>query len=246
MRKLLPRLALALATTVLMFGAAGCKKPKAGGSCTGDRVANSFSGACNGKKAAVVCIDGTYQDVKCGDGPVGCMETMGNVSCDLVADEDEPCFADKKFGCSSDHKKMLECKKGKWSLKMACKSAKGCIDNVKGVSCESAEAEEGDKCEADQKDQGSCNPDKDKLLVCNGKKFVVASTCRGQNHCRAQGSKLACDTSMAEIGDPCEEEDKLSCDTKKKVMLRCNGKTFEKKEECKKRCNNAFDKYSCD
>jgi hypothetical protein len=244
MRKLLPRLALALATTVLMLGAAGCKKPKAGDSCKGDRVASSYSGACKGKDAAVVCVDGTYKDVQCVPGAVGCMETMGNVSCDRVKDEDEPCFSDEKADCSSDHKKMLECKKGKWKLTMACKSSKGCVSNAKGVLCESAEAEEGDDCK--QKNAGSCNPDKDKLLVCDGKKFFVASTCRGQNHCRASGSKIECDTSMAEIGDPCEEEDKLSCDTKKKVMLRCNGKTFEKKEACAKRCNNGFDKYSCD
>lgn len=243
MRKLLPRLALALATTVLMFGAAGCKKPKAGEPCkAGQRVVNSYpGGSCNGKDAAILCIDGTYQDVKCAD---ACSAMMGDVSCDRVKDEDEPCFQDEKADCSNDHKKMLKCTKGKWKLTMACKSAKGCISNVNGVSCESAEAEEGDACK--QKNAGSCNPDKDKLLVCDGKKFFVASTCRGQNHCRAAGSKIECDTSMAEIGDPCEEEDKLSCDTKKKVMLRCNGKTFEKKEACAKRCNNAFDKYSCD
>lgn len=243
MLRLFPFAFLAVA---LVLG--GCKKPpKAGAKCSGDApVGNSFSGACQGKGAALACIDGAYAELKCVDKPVGCMEVMGKVSCTQIVDEDEACFGDKKWGCSSDHKKMLECKGGKWSLKMACKSSKGCVENVEGVRCESAEAEEGDPCEADQKDSGSCSPDKKKLLVCNGKKFVVASTCRGQNKCRAVGSKLECDTSLAEIDDPCEQDGKLSCDGAKKVLLECNGKAFVKKQDCKKRCNNAFDKYGCE
>ena len=80
----------------------------------------------------------------------------------------------------------------------------------------------------------------------DGKKFFVASTCRGQLKCRALGGKIDCDTSLAEVGDPCEEADALSCDVAKKHMLKCNGKTFEQHQACKKRCNNAFKKFSCD
>ena len=51
---------------------------------------------------------------------------------------------------------------------------------------------------------------------------------------------------MAELGDPCEEEAILSCDTAKKTLLKCAGKKFVQEQACKKRCNNAFDKFSCD
>src|SRR5258708_17465970 len=86
---------------------AGCNKPKAGGKCTTDgQTSGSYKGACLGKEAALVCLNDVYTEVKCGKGPVGCMATMGSVSCDIEVDEDEPCFGDKEFACSSDdHKK---------------------------------------------------------------------------------------------------------------------------------------------
>jgi hypothetical protein len=82
------------------------------------------------------------------------METMGSVGCNQIVDADEPCF-DKQYGYSSDGKKMLECKDGPWALEMDCKSSKGCVENAEGVKCESAEAEEGDKCQ--QKCKKRCN-----------------------------------------------------------------------------------------
>ncbi len=227
----------------LSLFAAGCGKPK-----PGDKCSDVKKGACKNDKTAIMCVDGTYAEVVCG-GATGCMAMglpMGasEISCTPGGDEGDTCLEDKSFACSSDNKKMLKCKKHKWVVEMECNSAKGCISNAEGVSCENAEAEEGDKCK--QENTFACSPDKKKLLGCNGKKMIVASTCRGQNHCQIQGSKLKCDTSMAEIDDPCDEEGKLSCDTAKKVMLECDGKKFVKKQECKKRCNNAFDKYSCD
>ncbi len=232
---------------VLLLTAAACSKPKAGGSCSDStHVAGSFSGVCDGKNAALICINGTYQPIKCQKGPVGCMEVMGKVSCNLVEDVGEPCFGDREFGCSTDHKKMMTCKDGKWALKMDCKSSLGCVENVQGVRCTSGEAKAGDPCQPEQKDQGGCNADKTELLVCDGSKFFVASTCRGQLKCRALGGKIDCDTSLAEPGDPCEEKDALSCDVAKKHLLECDGAKFAVKQACKKHCNNAFKKFSCD
>lgn len=242
LRVVLPLLA------VVVFSSS-CSKPKAGASCTaGPPIAKSFEGTCDGKQAALICLNGTYQAIKCAKSAVGCMEVMGKVSCDIVEDVGEPCLkGDREFGCSTDHKKMLTCgSDGKWALKMACKSSLGCVENVEGVRCTSGEAAENDPCEANQKDQGSCSADKTQLLVCDGSKFFVASTCRGQNKCRALGKQIDCDTSMAEVGDPCEEKDALSCDVAKKNMLACDGSKFALKQACKKRCNNAFKKYSCD
>ncbi|MBL8957222.1 MAG: hypothetical protein JNK82_40990 [Myxococcaceae bacterium] len=222
-----------------------CSKPKPGASCTATPpVASSYSGICDGKQAAIVCLGGRYESIKCKKSAVGCMEVMGSVSCDIVEDVGEPC--QREFGCSSDHKKFLHCEGGKWALKMACKSSLGCVENVQGVRCTSGEAAAGDPCEANQKDQGSCSADHSQLLVCDGSKFFVANTCRGQNKCRALGNKIDCDDSLAEIGDPCEEPDSLSCDVAKKHLLKCTEGKFAVHESCKKRCNNAFNKFSCD
>ncbi len=221
-----------------------CKKAKEGGKCDAKgQMPGHGPGECIDKGNALVCVAGTFQKVKCQSSPIGCQKIAGSVSCNVITDDGEPCNGDKKVACSTDGKKMLDCADGKWKLRMSC--SRLCVDNVQGVRCESAEGSEGDPCTAKQKDQGVCSKDKSKLLVCDGSKMVVTSTCRGQNHCRAVGSKLDCDTSMAEVDDPCEDKDTLSCDTARKTLLECDGKKFVKKQACKKRCDNAFGKYSC-
>ena len=236
------RLALAVSCAVLL---AACSKPKEGGACKpGTESFGQGEGTCLDKQSALVCAGGIYKKVKCEKDAIGCMEVAGSVSCNVIRDVGEPCPSDKANDCSSDGKKMLECTGGAWKLRMPC--SKLCVSNVNGVRCENAEGKAGDPCTPEQKDQGVCSGDKLQLLVCDGEKMVPASSCRGQNHCRAVGKQLDCDVSMAELGDPCEEKDHLSCDTKKKTMLKCDGTHFVKEQDCKQRCNNAFDKYSCD
>lgn len=241
----MPRIHLLVLAVAVSALTAGCSKPKEGAACDskGQQLGHG-PGTCLDKTSAIVCVDGTFTKVKCRPGAVGCMDVAGNVSCDVVRDVGEPCTADKKTSCSTDGKKMLDCEAGAWKLRMGC--SKLCVDNVQGVRCENAEGAVGDPCTPEQKDQAVCSSDKLQLLVCDGAKFVVASTCRGQNKCRAKGKMIDCDVSMAELDDPCEEKDHLSCDTKKKTLLKCDGAKFVKEQDCKKRCNNAFDKYSCD
>ncbi len=223
----------------------GCSKPKEGGTCTpGPTSFGNGPGTCTDKQNAIVCVDGTFKKLKCAKGAVGCMEVMGDVSCDVIKDVGEPCPAAQKADCSSDGKKMLACEGGAWKLRMPC--SKLCVSNVDGVRCENASGAIGDPCTAEQKDSAVCSEDKLQLLVCDGAKFFSASSCRGQNKCRAVGKQIQCDSSMAEIADACEEEGILSCDTAKKTMLKCVNKKFVKEQACKKRCNNAFDKVSCD
>ncbi|MBL8912482.1 MAG: hypothetical protein JNM17_17450 [Archangium sp.] len=232
------RIVLAVSSVSLVLVLSGCSKPKEGGSCTGEQ------GSCIDKQNALVCIGGTFAKVKCRKNAVGCMEVMGNVSCDVERDVGVPCAGDKEADCSSDGKKMLDCTDGKWALRMNC--SKLCVSNVNGVRCENAEGAAGDPCTQEQFDSAVCSADKKMLLVCDGKSFFAASTCKGQNHCRAVGKMIECDTSLADIDDPCEKEGELSCDTAKKVMLKCTNKKFVKEQACKKRCNNAFQKFSCD
>ena len=221
----------------------GCSKPKEGGACENKGQLGHGAGNCIDKENALVCVGGTFQKVKCVKGATGCMDVAGNVSCNVVRDVGEPCQG-KGADCSTDGKKMIECEGGAWKLRMNC--SKLCVANTKGVKCENASGAVGDECTPEQKDQAVCSADKLHLLVCDGAKFFSASSCRGQNHCRAVGKQIQCDTSMAEVDDACEEEGVLSCDTAKKTMLKCSGKKFVVEKACKKRCNNAFNKFSCD
>jgi hypothetical protein len=225
--------------------AVGCSKPKEGAACTESGTFGNGPGTCLDKQNALVCVGGKYTHVKCEKSATGCMDVAGNVSCSVIKDVGEPCPGGAKVAdCSSDGKKMLLCEGGAWVMKMGC--SKLCVSNVNGVRCENASGAVGDECTQDQFDSAVCSEDKLQLLVCDGKKFFAASSCRGQNKCRAVGKQIDCDTSMAEVGDPCEEDGALSCDTAKKTMLKCTAKKFVKEQDCKKRCNNAFKKFSCD
>lgn len=221
----------------------GCSKPKEGGSCKPGNIFGHGPGACLDKQNALVCVDGTFTKVKCKKSATGCMEVMGEVSCDVVKEVGQPCPGAVN-DCSSDGKKWLECEGGQWKQHMSC--SKLCVSNVKGIRCENASGAVGDTCTPEQKNQAVCSADKLHLLVCDGASFFSASSCRGQNKCRAVGKQIQCDTSMAEVGDACEEEGILSCDTAKKTMLKCVEKKFVKEQACKRRCNNAFNKFSCD
>ena len=225
---------------------AGCSKPKEGGSCTAGPILGHGKGTCVDKQNAIVCVDGTFTKMKCRKSATGCMEVVGEVSCDPVKEVGEACSADQANDCSSDGTKWLECEGGKWKQHMAC--SKLCVSNVNGINCENVAGSVGDPCTAEnkEKDQAECSVDKLHLLLCDGEKWYSAASCRGQNKCRAVGKMIECDTSLAELGDACEEEGTLSCDTAKKTMLKCVEKKFVKEQACKRRCNNAFNKFSCD
>jgi len=229
---------------VVSVALVGCSKPKEGGSCKTGNVFGHGPGTCIDKQNALVCVDGAYAKLKCKKSATGCMEVMGDVSCDPVKEVGEPCAVGDEFDCATEGKAWLDCKDGKWVEHMKC--SKLCVRNVQGIKCENASGAVGDVCTKEQIDQAVCSADKLQLLVCDGEKFFSASSCRGQNKCRAVNKQIECDTSMAEVGDACEDEGILSCDTAKKTMLKCVGKKFVKEQDCKKRCNNAFNKFSCD
>ncbi|MFO0594668.1 MAG: hypothetical protein U0228_05175 [Myxococcaceae bacterium] len=226
-----------LAAVAFAVLAVSCSKPKEGEACEGEK------GTCLDKENAIVCIGGTYAKVKCQKSATGCMEVVGNVSCDVIRDVGVPC-AGSGGDCSSDGKKMLACEGGKWAFKMNC--SKLCVSNVNGVRCENASGAAGDPCTKEQFDQAVCSEDKKTLLVCDGEKFNAASSCKGQNHCRAVNKNIECDTTIADVGDPCEEDGTLSCDPAKKELLKCSGKKFALEKKCPKRCMNAFNDIKCE
>ena len=66
-----------------------CSKPKEGGSCEANK------GTCLDKENALVCIGGKFAKVQCRKSATGCMEVMGNVTCDVVRDVGVPCSGEK-------------------------------------------------------------------------------------------------------------------------------------------------------
>ncbi len=232
--------ALALFALAATVAVPGCK-PKSGASCSGDK------GACLDSDTAMLCIDGKFTAVEC-RGTTGCMQpgvplgTVEGVTCAHdKAEKGEKCEEDGVATCSTDDKQMLKCVDGEWKVAMECSGVHGCVWSAKEVKCTGGIDEEGAACTQD--DTYSCAPDKSKMLVCKDKKMTVASLCKGQHGCRLQGKKVGCDSSLAEVGDACQDG-MNACRTDKKAYLECKGGKYEKKKDCKA-CAVFLDHIDC-
>lgn len=217
----------------------GCK-PKVGASCKG------AEGACVDKDTALLCVDGKWAEVEC-RGTIGCMKSglpvgTGPVECAHdKAEAGEACEDEDEATCSGDKKQMLKCQGHTWKVQMECSGVHGCVNNAKEVNCTGGIDKEGAACDEDG--TYSCTPDQSKMLVCKGKKMVVAAMCKGQNKCRLSGKAVNCDYSLGDVGDPCEDK-MIACSMDKKAFLECKGGTYVKKSDCKQ-CTPFLDHIDC-
>jgi hypothetical protein len=129
-----------------------------------------------------------------------------------------------------DARTALLCRNGAF-VEMPCGGPDGCISVATGAECDDRIAREGDVC-AEPEDL-ACTPDGRAELRCRNHAFVVASMCRGPTGCRFHGSKLHCDTDLAEATDPCEDPGDLSCSVDRKALYRCDGAKYEPVGTCR-------------
>src|SRR5690349_12631253 len=94
----LGRLVVLCAGAFAVFAAlGGCSKPKEGAKCDAQgQTLGHGPGECIDKGSALVCVEGTFQKVKCDPAPIGCKKIAGSVSCNVITDEGEPCTSEKK------------------------------------------------------------------------------------------------------------------------------------------------------
>ena len=80
-------------------------------------------------------------------------------------------------------------------------------------------------CSKDGRGDMSCGADE---------KMVVSGTCKGPNGCRVirEGASIACDTTLADPGDPCTFVDS-SCSTDHRAEVRCEGGRYVVTSSCK-------------
>lgn len=93
-------------------------------------------------------------------------------------------------------------------------------------------ATEGEPCNGRR---ATCSRDGRAELRCGANdKMTVAQTCKGPNACRAtvDGKNLACDTTLADLNDPCNIADD-ACSADHKVELRCQAGHFAIIATCK-------------
>jgi hypothetical protein len=63
------------------------------------------------------------------------------------------------------------------------------------------------------------------MLICTGVALTAASSCRGPGGCHVDlaTSKVDCDDTIAEVGDPCDEPRRITCAADHKAELVCTG-----------------------
>lgn len=206
---------------------------------------------CAGKDHALVCDANTWNAVPC-KGPRGCArpETAGALEqCDdTLGAEGDPCPSSPAldYACSEDHAAALVCRDGRFALWRRCRGPRACVvgaapgasdaraadagaaqpaneADTRSVRCDTSAGAPGDPCE--RRGSYACSTDGKTMLVCTGASLAPASSCRGPNGCHVDTatSKVDCDDTVAEVGDPCDEARRITCAADHKAELVCVG-----------------------
>jgi hypothetical protein len=236
--RLRERLTTAGSVVLVLFAVLACGKPKAGAKCKKEGEVS-----CVDKANALLCAGGTWQPQQC-RGIVGCITG----ACNNQGYEDgDPCAneSDGNYECSVDKKAMLKCVGNKWAKQEDCKGHLGCVANASGAKCDKGVGAEGDDCTPENEGNASCSEDKKKMFICKGGKMTVGSLCKGMHGCRQMGTKIQCDSSLADVGDVCEDgHSDPACSMDKKALLECKGGKMAVSKKCG-RCTVFLDKIDC-
>jgi hypothetical protein len=182
-----------------------------------------------GKGVMLVCRDGSLQADPC-RGPKGCYVAGMKIMCDTsVAKPGDPCSSDG-YSCGESKKERLTCKDGKMVADASCRGPKGCLVTGDKIECDRTQVEAGDTCT--EEGAAACSVDKASFLECKGGKFVETMKCKGADHCAVESNRVACDASLADVGDPCEQEGSGACSVDGKKLLTCRGKKLVVQRAC--------------
>jgi hypothetical protein len=214
---------------VAAFVAAACGK-KEGSRCKG------AESTCLDKKTALACRAEKFVTVAC-NGPLGCSKYQDHANCDdSIAEVGDNCMnaIEDEYACSTDKKRALICKNGKFELHLACRGKAGCTLLGQQVSCDTSVAAKGDPCKV----QGAvaCTEDQKNMVICREGKFETYRFCRGQYGCYMKADAPACDETLSLEGDPCGLAGYVVCSLDGKSELVCQGGRFVQSRSCKKGC----------
>jgi hypothetical protein len=206
---------------------------------------------CAAADRALVCDSNAWVPVPCkgprGCGrPAGagaieqCDDTLG------AQGERCPSGPPLDYACTGDHADALVCREGRFDLWRHCRGPRGCevgpavggsgvrsadashdvadgagVADGRSVRCDTSAGAPGDPCE--RRGSYACSTDAKTMLVCTGASLVAASSCRGPDGCHvdAATSKVDCDDTVAEVGDPCDEPRRITCAADHKSELVC-------------------------
>lgn len=211
-----------------LVGFLSCK-PGPGSSC------DAHEARCLDAKRALVCDAGKFVETPC-KGKAGCVtdQQLQRTSCDISGNEPGDACSGNDEGvavCLSEQA-MLSCH-GKRYESVPCRGPKGCQMLGDQASCDQSVAEIDEACKKDN--AKACSVDKTQVLSCKAGHMAALYFCRGDQHCSAEGGKLACDQTIALPGDVCDKglSGSTACSVDKKALLSCQSERFGAPEKCK-------------
>ena len=202
-------------------------KPEPGSSCDPREM------RCLDAKRAIVCDDGKFVETPC-RGKAGCSTVQESTSCDVSGNQPGDVCGKTDEGvavCASDDA-MLACHARKFE-RVPCRGPHGCETVAGQANCDQSVAEAGEGCK--KQNAKACSVDKTQVLSCSEGRLVAQYFCRGDGACSSAGGKLACDQTVAKLGDACDKSlsGHIACSEDRKSLITCQGERFVPSDKCK-------------
>jgi hypothetical protein len=229
------------AATVLVLLALSCKASP-GGSCA------AHEARCLDARRALICDDGKFVETPC-RGKGGCSTVLEKTSCDISGNQPgDPCGAGEEgVAVCAGPSAMLACHGRKYET-VPCRGPKGCETLGAQASCDQSVAEVGEACK--KQHAKACSVDHGRVLSCDDGRMLEQYFCRGEGRCSSAGGKLACDQTVARLGDHCDKSlnGHVACSEDKKSLIVCQDERFVASEKCKAGtvCTVAGQSTSCE
>jgi hypothetical protein len=209
-----------------LLGFLACK-PSPGSSC------DAHEARCLDAKRAIVCDEGKFVETPC-KGKAGCSTAPDGTSCDFSGNQPgDVCSKDNEgvAVCADEHR-MLSCH-GREYESVPCLGPRGCEMVGAQANCDQSVAEAGESCKKGK--AKACSADKSQVLSCQSGHMAAQYFCRGEQGCSSGGGKLACDQTIAKLGDVCDKtlSGSTACSDDKKSLLTCQSERFAASEKCK-------------
>lgn len=209
-----------------LLGLLSCK-PGPGTAC------DPFEARCLDAKRAIVCEEGKFVETPC-RGKAGCSTSQEATNCDFSSNQPGDACSKNNEGvavCAGEDA-MLSCRGRKFE-RVPCHGPRGCEMVGAQANCDQSVAEPGEACK--KPNAKACSVDTTQVLACNDGRMTTHYYCRGQAQCSSAGGKLACDQTVAKLGDVCDKalSGHIACNEDKKSLITCTNERFVPSEKCK-------------
>lgn len=188
---------------------------------------------CLDDRRALVCDDGQFVETPC-RGKDGCTTKDQKTRCDISGNQpgDACRGSDQGVAVCSSPTAMLACH-GRTFENVPCRGPRGCEMIGEQPHCDQSIAEAGEACT--KEGAKACAADGTRVLSCAAGRLGELYVCRGEARCTSAGGKLACDQTVARLGDHCDKtlSGHIACSEDKKALITCQNERFVPSEKCK-------------